>query len=99
MSVAIGLLDPRSDLRSAANPDYGSCPHSRDCRHESVRKESPCCHRVVQGLRTISAKIGVSNPGSITQFFAEMEVSTRSTRGDEARFATLFNPRNQPDRT
>ena len=73
MSVAIGLLDPRSDLRSAANPDYGSRPHSRDCRHESVRKESPCCHRIVQGLRTISAKIGVSNPGSITQFFAEME--------------------------
>jgi Glycosyl transferase family 21 len=73
MSVAIGLLDPRSDLRSVANPDYGSRPDSRDCRHESVRKESPCCHRIVQGLRTISAKIGVSNPGSITQFFAEIE--------------------------
>jgi hypothetical protein len=59
---------------------------SRDCRHKTVRKAPPRRHRVVQGLRKISANIGVSDLGSITQFFANRGSRRgRLTRG-QAKF-------------
>jgi hypothetical protein len=49
---------------------------------------SPRRRRVVRGSRKISAKIGVSDPGSIAQLFADMkDLDAVGSCRDETRFA------------
>ena len=49
-------MDSLSDLWSVEPGHRKSRRHQRGCRHKTVRKESPCCRRIVQDLLKIWRK-------------------------------------------